>query len=274
MAKQKVQSKAGPAIGKSAAFGALSQLSIFQMLKKMYDSIGTVPGENIYTKVIPPEERTAWEASRIFDKKEPFQRSDWAGLSPDEVAERMGTTGIPEPSQKQLLAGEPDLKFLNKDIYNSILADQRRQVKEGLVDPNDVLSGADLSAFYNEIYKPGVDPKQAIQNLAEKLFIQRGVEKGAERAVSDVEGKLTSFKQPTIKGANPHRITQRLAKTYIPDDATFVDPQTGMETPVTQEELIAAGIIPPVKKKTTTGGMYGGTGSGSGFSGFTGFGNN
>jgi hypothetical protein len=176
------------------------------------------------------------------------------------------------PSQKQLLAGEPDLKFMNRDILNAQLTDQRKQLREG-INPSDVLSGADLSAFYNEIYKPGVDPKQALQNLAEQLFIQRGVEKGAKRSVSDETGKLTSLNQPTIKGKDPHRITQRLAKTYIPDDATFVDPETGVETAVTQEELIAAGIINAPKKKTTsTGGMYGGTGSGSGFSGFSGFG--
>ena len=270
MAQQKVQSKAGPAIGKSAAVGALSQLSIFQLLKELYNAIGSVPGEDIYTNVKPKEDRTTWETSRIFNKKEPFTRGEWAGLTPDEVNERMGITGTPEPSQKQLLAGEPDLKFLNKDIYNSILTDQRRQVKEGLVDPNDVLSGADLSAFYNEIYKPGVDPKQALQNLAEKLFIQRGVEKGAERSASDETGKLTSLKQKTIKGEDPHRLTQRLAKTYIPDDATLVDTETGVETPVTQEELIAAGIIKAPRKAqtTTTGSGFGGFGSGGAFGGF------
>jgi hypothetical protein len=173
------------------------------------------------------------------------------------------------PSQKQLLAGEPDLKFMNRGALNAQLTDQRRQLREG-INPNDVLSGADLSEFYNEIYKPGVNPKEALQDLAEKLFIQRGVDKAAERSASDETGKLTSLKQKTIKGEDPHRLTQRLAKNYIPDDATFVDTETGIETPVTQEELIAAGIIKAPRKAqtTTTGSGFGGFGSGGAFGGF------
>ena len=207
-----------------------------------------------------PEPKGYWDKiSKIFNSYKP--RHEDPNFYPNDVLPGMhdvmdGLYNTVAPSQKQLLAGEPDLKFLNREMLNSHFTDQRRQLKEG-INPNDVLSGADLNAFYNEIYKPGVDPKQALQNLAEKLFIERGVDKGAEKSASDETGKLTSLKQKTVKGKDPHKLTQRLAKIYMPDDATFVDTGTGVETPVTQEDLIAAGIIPPVKKKATTGGMYG-----------------
>ena len=247
------QGKAGPAIGKSMAGGAIGQLGFLGFLKAAIDSYGTVPGERIYTDIRPREEQSHNEVFNILNDKKPHQRGDWTELSPDNVNTRMGITGTPEPSQKQLLAGEPDLKFLNKSLFNSILTDHKRQVDEG-INPQDVLSGEDLSKFYNEIYAPGVDPKQALQNIAEKLFIQRGVESALKKSKSDSSGKIQSFNQKTIKGKDPHRITQKASKLTLPPE---------IRQGLTEEELIQLGIKRKAPVKTTMG---------SGFGGFSGFG--
>ena len=197
-----------------------------------------------------PEPKGYWDKiSKIFNSYKP--RHEDPNFYPNDVKPGMhlteATTG-PDP----YAAEERD--YINKDLFNSILTDHKRQVAEG-INPQDVLSGEDLSKFYNEIYAPGVDSKQAMQNLAEKLFIQRGVESALKKSKSDPSGKIQSFNQKTIKGKG-QSLTSQMAKDLISgnyEDGIY----TGKQTAIDAEEK---------KKKQADQG----TGK-SGFSGFGGF---
>ena len=204
---------------------------------------------NQYTNI--PESKGYWDKiSKIFDSYKP--RHEDPNFYSNDVKAGMHLSEPLDNSLPSVHAAE-ERDYINRDLFNSILADHRRQVEEG-INPGDVLTGKDLSMFYNEIYAAGVDPREALQGLAEKLFIERGTESALKKSKSNSSGKIQSFNQKTIKGQDPHRLTQKASRLTLPPE---------IRQDLTEEELIQLGIKRKAPVKTTMG---------SGFSGFSGFG--
>ena len=187
MKEQKVQGKAGPAIGKSMAGAAIGGLGFWGFLEAVLDSYERTMGERIYTDMKPQEDQSNWGGGGILDEISPeniykllpwldYEGKDKAKLFyPSEIKPGMHLSESSTAANSGFVHGAGEVG-ISKSHYMARGKDLIKQEVDGLMQEGYSKEDAIVAVTTNKtltdsLYKKALDESKRPNQIEDKEFL-------------------------------------------------------------------------------------------------------